>query len=173
MRDRTASFRYTRESVASTVFGVTKSMKLLVALALGALTVGVPGSRGVDTGTVAATVVPSPLVVALSLSRARIGPGQTSRAAATATNLGPDRVRDVTLGLRSDPSGLSVTGRNPRRFTSLATGTSSNAEWTVCGRGPASYVLVAQARGKLPSGAVATGESEARLLTITGPPACR
>ena len=147
--------------------------RMLCALALGALAAGVPGSQAADSGSVQATVVPSPLLVRLSLAPARIGPGQTSRASATVTNLGPDRVRDVTLELRSEPPELSVTGRNPRRFSSIATGASANGEWTVCGRGPAHYVLVAQARGRLPSGAIATGESDARLLTITSPPACR
>jgi hypothetical protein len=145
----------------------------LLAFTLGALAVGVPSSRSAERGSIPATVVPSPLVVTLSLAPARIGPGQVSRATALATNLGRDRLRDAMLTLRSDPPGVSLTGRNPRRFSSLASGASATGEWTVCGRGPASYVLVAQARGSLPSGAVVTGESEARVLTIAGPPACR
>jgi hypothetical protein len=147
--------------------------RVLRALALGALAVGVPGSRAEDTGSVQATVVASPFFVSLALAPARIGHGQTSRASATVTNVGPDRVRDVTLALRSDPPALSVTGANPRRFASIASAAAATGEWTVCGRGPAGYVLVAQARGRLPSGAVATGESAAHVLTITGPPACR
>jgi hypothetical protein len=147
--------------------------RVLCALVLGALAVGVPSSQGADSGSVPATVIPSPLFVSLSLEPARIGPGQTARASATVTNLAPDRVRDLTLALRSDPPGVSVTGRNPRRFSSIAPGASATGEWTLCGRGPAGYVLVAEARARLPSGAVATGESAARVLTITGPPSCR
>lgn len=144
-----------------------------VALALATLAVGVPGSQGAGTDTVPATVRVSPFHVTLSLTQTRIGPGQATHAIATVTNVGPERVRDVMLELRSDPSGVTVTGRNPRRVGNLATGTSAGAEWTICGRGPAGYLLVAQARGNLPSGEAVTAESEARLLTMTGPPACR
>ena len=148
-------------------------MSRLVAVTLGLLAVGVPGSQGAGSGTAPATVVASPLFVTLSLTPSRIGPGQTSRVAATVTNLGPERIRDVRLTLRSDPTGLSVTGPNPRRLSTLAPQASATGEWTLCGRGPASYVLVAQAHGRLPSGASATGESDAHVLTVTGPPTCR
>lgn len=142
----------------------------LVALALGALAVGVSGSQGAGTRTVAATVVPSPLSVALALRPTKVSAGRTAKATAVASNLGTTPVTQVELGVRIDPTGLSVAGQNPRTFAGVAADKSVDAAWRLCAGAPAVYVVVAQARGRLPSGGPASAESPARLLTVTGPP---
>jgi len=134
---------------------------------------GMTDAQGADSDSVAARVLPSPLRVTLTLSPTQIRPGETARAIARVTNVGPERVTTVLLELRGDPAGLRVTGRNPRHFSNLTPDASADAQWLACGRGPATYVLVAQARANLPSGTVIAAESDARLLAITGPPACR
>ena len=147
--------------------------RALLALALGALAVGTPGSAEGCAESIPVSVIASPLTVTLSVLPAQIGRGRTARAVATVTNLGSRRVDHLTLALRSDQPRLGVAGPDPVRLSSLAPGARATGRWTVCGRVPASYVLVAQARGSLPSGATATAESEARTLAVTGPPACR
>lgn len=144
-----------------------------LALLLLALAGGIPGADGANSASVGARVFPAPLEVTLTVSPTQIGAEETARAAAVVTNVGPERVRDVSLELRGDPTGLRVTGRNPRRFSGLPSGAGADAQWLACGRNPATYVLVAQARAKLPSGVAVAAESAARLLTVTGPPACR
>lgn len=143
---------------------------IALALALGALAVGVPGSQGADTGSVTATVVPSPFSVVLALTPTKVSAGKPATATARATNLGSAPITQVELLLRADPSGFTVTGRNPRAFTRVGAGKSVDAEWRLCARVPTVYIVVARARGTLPSGALASAESPARLLTVTGPP---
>lgn len=143
-------------------------------LALASLAVGVvPGASGGGGEAVLATVSASPLCVALSLSDERLGPGETARAAASLYNLGTVPVRRVTIALRGDPGGFRVTGSNPDGVAALDGASSVSRGWTICGRGPATYVLVARAGGELPSGAVANAESDARVVRVTGSPACR
>jgi hypothetical protein len=132
----------------------------------------VPGSQGVGIGSVPARVVASPLYAELAVAEARLGPHRTARATAALTNLGAVSLRDVTLELRSDPRLVRVAPRNPFRYERLGPQSGVRADWSICARGPGTYVLVAVGRGSLPSGARVATESEARVLVVTASRDC-
>jgi hypothetical protein len=65
------------------------------------------------------------------------------------------------VALRLDPMGLAISGANPRDVLRFKAGRTDDVTWSLCGRGPGSYLVLAQATV---NGAMA--ESSARILRV-------
>jgi hypothetical protein len=83
-------------------------------------------------------------------------------------NAGSTPVRGIRIELRYEPRGFSPTTSRTRRIDRLLGRRESVVAWTLCGRGPGSYVLLAAARGRLASGKVVSTISDARVVTVSG-----
>jgi hypothetical protein len=104
----------------------------------------------------------SPIVVGLELSTPTVRIGQSVTVRVTATNLGVETVRSVTLSLRFEPVGLVQKGATSSRLDQLKAGRSDAVSFRLCGAAVGSYVVLAQA--ELDG---TTIESPARLLVVT------
>jgi len=141
-------------------------VRRLAAVALVLALPALAGSAGAGTLGVGASVDVVPLTVSLALSTHRAKVGESVRAQATATNLEPDPLADVSLTLRSDPSGLSLGGPATQRVSAIAAGGSASATWTVCGVEPGSYVVLVRGTFTSATGRLVASESSGELLEI-------
>jgi hypothetical protein len=112
-------------------------------------------------GSVRASVNVQGLAVALDLSRPTALVDQPVQARVTVANLGPDVLGPVWIELRFDPGGIALRGPARKTIPAIEPDESAAVAWTIRGRVPGSYLILAQAA----AGDV-TVESAGRLLTI-------
>ncbi|HEX5590321.1 MAG TPA: NEW3 domain-containing protein [Candidatus Limnocylindrales bacterium] len=134
----------------------------LALFGLAMLLAATPPARAADEVGVTATLHVSPIVVDLELSASSVRIGQAVTARVTATNLGTQTVRSVTLSVRFEPVGLVPKGATTARLSQLKGGKSGEASFKLCGAAVGAYLVLAQA--ELDG---ATIESQARLLVVT------
>lgn len=140
----------------------------VVALALVAAHAG-PHARAVEPGAGAAAAVEarvavSPLVLRLELDTGAAAVGEPVKARARVLNAGAVTVRDVLLSIRVDTAALVVKGGRVT-IAQLPSGRTGTVGWTLCGRAPGVYLVLAQATLD-----GLTIESPARILTIAAGP---
>jgi hypothetical protein len=131
---------------------------LLLALAV---LVGATPVRATSEGAVTARLHVSPLVVVLELSASTIRIGESVTARVTATNIGPETLRSVSLNVRFEPVGLVPRGATTTRLNQLKGGRSAEASFRLCAAATGSYLILAQAQLD-----GVTIESPARLLSV-------
>jgi hypothetical protein len=131
----------------------------LLALALMSL-LSVPAAAGADAGVIAGRVRASPLVVTLELSSASAITGRSAQASATVTNIAGATIRSIVVALRADSTDVRI-GKGSIAISQLKGGKSATVSWTVCGRTPGTYVLLARVTADTWS-----VDSDARILTI-------
>ena len=136
---------------------------IVQALAAVILAAATAGAVNAESSSIAASVRVQPLEITLDLSSATARVGDTVRAGATVTNVGPTRVSNVTIELRLDATGLGVRGGLTTLIARLQPGRSTTVSWNLCARQAGSYLILA--RATIDGVAV---ESEARLLTVSG-----
>ncbi len=133
----------------------------VVHLALVAVLLTATSARASTTGMVGATVVVSPLGVALVVTPGSAAAGKPVRARAEVRNLGAGAIGPVLIELRYEPVGLEVRGTVTQEVRRIAAERSASVTWQLRGVVPGSYVMLARAT----TGPFTT-ESEAVLLTI-------
>ena len=134
----------------------------LALLTLAVLLAATPPARAADEVGVTATFRVSPIVVALELSAPTVRVGQAVTARVTATNLGSQTLRSVTVSVRFEPVGLVPKGASSSRLSQLKAGKSGEVSFKLCGAAVGSYLVLAQA--ELDGSTI---ESPARLLMVT------
>jgi len=111
---------------------------------------GVAGAsvRAADPGAaeraVSARLTVSPLLVHLELEAASALVGASVKARARVMNAGPTTVRDVVVSLRIDTTSFGVRG-NRVTIGQIGAGRTASVAWTLCGRVPGTYLVLAQA----------------------------
>jgi hypothetical protein len=120
--------------------------------------------RAADPGaaerSVSARLAVSPLLVSLELEAASAAIGASVKARARILNAGPATVRNVVVSLRIEEAAFAVRGGR-QTIGQIQTGRTVSVGWTLCGRLPGAYLVLAQAT--LDGAAI---ESPAVLLTI-------
>lgn len=145
---------------------MTRALALLLAALLPAGAAG--AAERVD-----ATVYVNPLRLQLELSTSRAATGERVRALATAANLGPAPLGEVTLTLRLDPLGLTMTGASTRTLAGLEPLESDSVSWRLCGPAPGAFLLLVRGTFVAPTGGAVTSESRALLIEVVGAPSAR
>lgn len=140
---------------------LSRRWRLLV-LGLALLVAVAPPASAAEELSVSASFHVSPITVALELSASTVRVGQSVTARVTATNLGNETVRSVTLSLRFEPVGLVQKGATSSRLNQLKAGRSAEVSFKICGAAVGSYLVLAQ--GELDGSTI---ESPARLLVVT------
>jgi hypothetical protein len=138
--------------------GQRQTLVLMIGLAF----LGVaPAVSAAGDGSVSSHVHVSPLLVSLDLSATRAQAGQAVQAKATVSNIGTTLVKGVTVELRFDAAGLRVS-KATEKVAQIKAGKNAVVSWSICGRLPGIYVLLARVTFD-----GASIDSPARLLTIT------
>lgn len=127
------------------------------------LAIGMPGSLDADSASIQASVRVSPITVRLEISAAQLRAGDTTRALATVTNLGPVKLSSVRVELRVDTAGVHVRGDAVSTISKLQPGHSATVSWTICAVEQGNFVVLAHAT--VEGGSV---DSPARLLSVSG-----
>jgi uncharacterized membrane protein len=117
--------------------------------------------RADGSGSIAGHVEVSPLLVTLTMSAGESVVGRPIRADVVVMNAGPAQVSNIIVELRSASDGLRIKKSTRQTISKLKPGQGSSVSYTVCGRTPGNYVLLA--RATLNGLSV---DSPARLLTI-------
>jgi hypothetical protein len=129
----------------------------LVAALLALMLAG--SARAATGGSVSASVVANPAVVAFSLSSTSVAAGSPFSATATVSNLGTLPLSSVNVTLQLDST---IGGAGTKTLASIAGGGTGSVSWQLCGPVPGNYVLLAKAQfGGFSS------ESSAQVLQIT------
>ena len=133
----------------------------IVALASALVLAAAPVALAGPSGSVTATVRVQPLVVTLALEPSTANVGASIQARSTITNNSESSSLAVRVELRLDPVGVVVKSSAGHDALTIRPGRNVSAKWTLCGRTPGSYVVLAR---------VTVGDTEvespARLLTI-------
>ena len=137
-----------------------RAKRLAVALLSTVLVAPSPAVAG-GTGSVRASVTVHGLAVTLELSKQTAFVDQPVQARVTITNLGPDVLGPVSIELRFDPGGIALRGPDRKTIPAIEPENVAAVAWTIRGRVPGSYLILAQAA----VGGVIV-ESAGRLLTI-------
>jgi hypothetical protein len=137
-----------------------RAKPLAVAVLSTLLAVPSPSVAG-GTGSVHASVTVQGLAAALELSKQTAVVDQPVQARVTITNLGPDVLGPVSIELRFDPGGIALRGPARKTIPAIEAEGRAVVAWTIRGRQPGSYLILAQAAAD-----GVTVESAGRLLTI-------
>jgi hypothetical protein len=125
--------------------------------------IGTAGSAVAESTSINAAVQVMPLEIRLDLSTAQARIGETVRAKATVTNVGPSKVSAITVELRLDATAVVVRGTLVGTISKLQPGKSASLSWSLCPTRAGNDLILARA-----SLGGASIESEARLLTVAG-----
>lgn len=140
-------------------------IRTVVALVVAALCLMTPALNA----SVVGRVLVDPLDVSIALASGEVAVGKTVRATVSVRNASTITVTQLSDELRADPAGVVVARIGGQGLGSLRSGKSVKAEWTVCGRLPGTYVILARVSGRLPAGVFAS-ESPAVLLRVVSAP---
>jgi hypothetical protein len=139
---------------------VTRSPRRAIVALFGLVLLGgAPTALAADGGSISFHMRASPLLIALDLPAAA-QVGQAVKAQATVSNVSKSPVTKVTVEIRFDPVGLRI-NKTTTEITQIKAGKSATVSWSVCGRLPGTYVLLARVR--LDGVSI---DSSARLLRI-------
>ena len=136
-------------------------IRAVVAIVVAALCLVTPALNA----SVVGHVIVDPLDVSIALSSGEVAIGKIVRTTVSIRNRSTTTVTQLSGELRADPTGVVVERLSGNGVVTLKGGKSVKAEWTLCGRVPGTYVVLARVTGRLPAGAFAS-ESPAVLLRV-------